>query len=85
MRLEFNKILLSINKSSRKDGGQRRKITLDSLRRFAKSTVAEQASTDYSEWLIGHAKSSYWVKKEPEKRQIYVEKCMNVLSWIILY
>ena len=44
--------------------------------------MAEQASSDYSEWLIGHSKSSYWVKKEAEKREIYKTKCMKYLTFL---
>jgi integrase len=82
LRIEFNKVLSAINKDKRKEGVQRRKITLNSFRRFVKSVVAEQASTDYSEWLIGHAKSSYWVKKPEEKGQIYATKCMKYLTFL---
>ena len=82
MRIEFNKVLANVDKGERKDGEQRRKITLNSFRRFVKSVVAEQASTDYSEWLIGHAKSSYWVKKPEEKGQIYATKCMKYLTFL---
>lgn len=82
LRIEFNKVLASINRDKRKEGAQRRKITLNSLRRFAKSVVSEQASSDYSEWLIGHAKSSYWVKKPHEKLEIYKTKCMKYLTFL---
>jgi len=82
LRIEFNKVLANVDKGARKDGEQRRKITLNSFRRFVKSVVAEQASTDYSEWLIGHAKSSYWVKKPEEKGQIYATKCMKYLTFL---
>ncbi len=82
MRLEFNKVLVVVNKGSRKDGAQRRKITLNSLRRFAKTTVSDLVSTDYSEWFIGHAKSSYWTKKPFEKLEIYKSKCMKYLSFL---
>jgi len=82
LRIEFNKVLTIVNKGATKEGEQRRKITLNSFRRFAKSTVAEQASSDYSEWLIGHSNSSYWVKKEAEKREIYKTKCMKYLTFL---
>lgn len=82
MRLEFNKVLVSINKGGRKDGAQRRKITLNSLRRFAKTISSDVVSTDFSEWLIGHAKSSYWTKKPSEKVEIYKSKCMKYLTFL---
>ena len=82
MRLEFNKVLALVNKAGRKAGAQRRKITLNSFRRFAKTTVGDQVNTDYSEWFIGHAKSSYWVKKPEKKWEIYKTKCMKYLTFL---
>jgi integrase len=82
MRLEFNKILALVNKAGRKSGAQRRKITLNSFRRFAKTTVGDQVNTDYSEWFIGHAKSPYWAKKPEKKWQIYNDKCMKYLTFL---
>ena len=82
MRLEFNKILTALNKDKRKDGAQRRKITLNSFRRFAKTTIADQVNSDFSEWVIGHARSPYWVKKPQEKWQIYKNKCMKYLTFL---
>ena len=82
MRLEFNKVLALVNKAGRKAGAQRRKITLNSFRRFAKTTVGDQVNTDYSEWFIGHAKSSYWVNKPEKKWEIYKTKCMKYLTFL---
>jgi hypothetical protein len=82
LRGEFNKILAVLNKGQKKDGQQRRKITLNSFRRFAKTTTGDQVNTDFSEWFIGHANSSYWTKKEPELKKIYAEKCMKYLTFL---
>jgi hypothetical protein len=82
LRIEFNKVLASINRDKRKEGAQRRKITLNSFRRFAKSVASDQVSSDFSEWLIGHAKSSYYTKKQEEKWQIYRDKCMKYLTFL---
>jgi integrase len=82
MRLEFNKVLALVNKAGRKSGAQRRKITLNSFRRFAKTTVADAVNSDFSEWFLGHAKSSYWVKKTEKKWQIYKDKCMKYLTFL---
>jgi integrase len=82
MRREFHKVLIAVNKDRRKDNAQRHKITLNSFRRFVKTTVADHTNSDYSEWFIGHAKSSYWTKKEPEKRKIYATKCMKYLTFL---
>ena len=80
--IEFNKILTVVNKDKRKDNSRRRKITLNSFRRFAKTTLADAVNSDYSEYLIGHADSSYWSKKEDEVREIYKTKCMKYLTFL---
>ena len=67
----------------RKEGKQRRrKITLHSFRRFVKTVISDQTNTDYSEWFLGHNKSPYYTKKEPERREIYATKCMKYLTFL---
>ena len=68
----------------RKEGGlgRRRKITLHSLRRFVKTVISDQVGQDYSEWFLGHSKSPYYTKKEPDRRQIYATKCMKYLTFL---
>ena len=82
LRLEFSKILSVVGLDQRKEGMQRRKITLHSFRRFAKTTISDQAGKDYSEWFLGHNKSPYYTKKEPERREIYAAKCMKYLTFL---
>ena len=82
LRLEFNKVLTAINKDKRKTRGQRRKITMNSFRRFVKTTVADQVNSDFNEWLIGHLESSYYTKKPEEKWQLYEDKCMKYLTFL---
>jgi hypothetical protein len=60
----------------------RRKITLHSFRRFVKTVISDQTNTDYSEWFLGHNKSPYYTKKEPERREIYATKCMKYLTFL---
>ena len=79
---EFNKILTVVNRDRRKDNSRRRKITLNSFRRFAKTVASDQVSTDFSEWFLGHTDSSYWTKKAPELREIYKTKCMKYLTFL---
>ena len=69
---------------NRKEFGiqKRKKITLYSLRRHAKTVISDQAGQDYSEWFIGHAKSPYWGKKEEARREIYQTKIMNYLTFL---
>ena len=68
--------------AERKDNSRRRKVTLNSLRRFVETTVSDSASKDYAEWFLGHRKSPYWTRKEQEKREIYATKCMKYLTFL---
>jgi len=82
IRMEFNSVLKTVKMDERKEGMLRRKITLHSFRRFVKTVISDQVSKDYSEWFLGHAKSPYWTMKEPQKRQIYEQKCMKYLTFL---
>ena len=81
---EFQKLLAIVGMNERKEGGKqrRRKVTLHSFRRFTKSVISDQASQDFSEWFLGHNKSPYYTKKETERREIYVTKCMRYLTFL---
>ena len=68
----FSNTLDRIGMGDREDGNQvRRKITLHSFRRFAKTTISDLGYSDYSEWFIGHSGSTYWRKKDNEKAEIF--------------
>jgi hypothetical protein len=68
----FAKTLDRIGMGSRENGNERRReITLHSFRRFVKSTISDLGYSDYSEWFIGHAGSTYWRKKDSEKTEIF--------------
>jgi integrase len=80
---EFEKVLSIVGLDQRKEGKQRRrKITLHSFRRFVKTVISDQTNTDYSEWFLGHNKSPYYTRKEPERREIYSTKCMKYLTFL---
>jgi integrase len=81
---EFQKILATVGMDERKEEGvhKRRKITLHSFRRFVKTVISDQTNQDYSVWFLGHSKSPYYTKKEPEKREIYASKCMKYLTFL---
>jgi flagellar basal body-associated protein FliL len=81
MLFEFQKLLEAIGLDERKEGMVRRKVTLHSFRRFAKTVIANQTSTDYSEWFLGHSKSPYFVQKEFDRRMLYATKCMPFLTF----
>ena len=55
---------------------------MHSFRRFVKTVISDQTNTDYSEWFLGHNKSPYYTKKEPERREIYATKCMKYLTFL---
>jgi integrase len=81
--IEFEKLLAIVGLDQRKEGKQRRrKITLHSFRRFVKTVISDQTNTDYSEWFLGHNKSPYYTKKEPERREIYASKCVKYLTFL---
>jgi integrase len=72
----FGKTLDRMGKGEREDGvnnkyGRRRKITFHSLRRYTKSTISDLGYSDFSEFFIGHAGSTYYRKTEKEKLELY--------------
>ena len=79
---EFTKVLKAAGLDDRKEGMKRRKITLHSLRRFVKTVISDEVNGDYSEWFLGHNGSVYYTKKEPERREIYLTKCMKYLTFL---
>jgi hypothetical protein len=78
----FQRLLKSIGLEERKEGMARRKVTFHSFRRFAKTVIANQTSTNYSEWFLGHSKSPYFVQKEFDRRMLYATKCMPFLTFV---
>jgi integrase len=80
--LEFNKVLTVVGMDKRKENELRRKITLHSIRRFVKVTVADNVNSDYSEYILGHAHSSYYTKKELARRELYINKVMRHLTFL---
>ena len=80
---EFHKVLDNVGFGQRKDGmSKRREITLHSFRRFVKTVTSDQAGQDYSEWYLGHSKSSYYVSKPTIRAEIYGIKCMKYLTFL---
>ena len=79
---EFTKVLKIAGLDERKEGMRRRKITLHSLRRFVKTVLSDEVGVDYSEWFLGHNGSVYYTKKESERREIYLTKCMKYLTFL---
>ena len=85
MAKHFRYTLLKAGYGSRKQDGvwKRRNVTLHSFRRFVKTTISNQTrNSDYSEWFLGHTKSSYYTNKPQQLRQIYKEDCMKYLTFL---
>lgn len=80
IRREFVSLLGIVGFEKRKEGQQRRTITLHSFRRYVKTVISDQVSKDYSEWFLGHSKSPYYSMKESMRREIYATKCMKYLT-----
>jgi hypothetical protein len=78
---EFIKVLDAAGLTEKKDGSLRRKFTLHSFRRFTKTILSDNIGQDYSEWFLGHAKSSYWVRDLEHKSQKYLE-VMKYLTFL---
>jgi integrase len=58
---EFDKLLELVGMATKKEEGHNRKeTTFHSLRRHAKTVIANQVNVDYSEWFLGQYKSPYW-------------------------
>jgi hypothetical protein len=51
--------------------GERRKVTLKTFRDFVKSTISDLGYSDFSEWMIGHAGSTYYQKSEKERMDLF--------------
>lgn len=66
------RVLERLGMAEREEHNSRRhKITFHSFRRFVKTTISDLGYSDFSEFFIGHAGSSYWTKPEHEKVQLF--------------
>ena len=81
---EFDRLLTIVKMDQKKEQGinNRKKITIHSLRRHAKTVISDQVGQDYSEWFLGHVKSPYWTMKEEKRREIYATKIMKYLTFL---
>ena len=85
LSISFGKTLDRMGKGEKEDNNERRRqITLHSFRRFVKSTISDLGYSDYSEWFIGHAGSTYYRKKDSEKIEIF-RKIEPYLTFINVY
>jgi integrase len=68
---QFEKVLDRLGVGYEDATKRRRKITLHSFRRYVKSTISDLGYSDFSEWFIGHAVSTYYRKSDKEKFQLF--------------
>lgn len=61
--------------------GERRKVTLKTFRDFVKSTISDLGYSDFSEWMIGHAGSTYYQKSEKERIELF-RKLQSYLTYL---
>jgi hypothetical protein len=81
---EFHKVLDNVDLGQRRDGiSKRRKISFHSFRSLVKTALsdADDSGSDYSEWFLGHKKSSYYKKKKEARAEKYA-KCMKYLTFL---
>ena len=68
----FERTLDRMGKGARENGNKgRRQITFHSFRRFVKTTISDLGYQDFSEFMIGHAGSTYWRKKDSDKAELF--------------
>jgi integrase len=85
---EFQKTLdlagngLSARKEEGAGPNRRHKITLHSFRRFCKTTISNQAGSDFSEFILGHKGSVYYVNKTEELKRKYRDQCQKYLTFL---
>jgi integrase len=73
MAHSFAKTLDRIGMGRKRVNDRRRRFTLHTLRRWLKSTISDLGYGDFSEFMIGHAGSVYWQKKESEKAELFLK------------
>jgi integrase len=81
LRIHFVRILKKLGLDKRIDNTNRRAISFHLLRTFTKTVIANQTNTDFSEYMLGHEGSTYYLSKEPERRDLYL-KCMPYLTFL---
>ncbi len=66
----------------KKEGMNRNKITIHSLRRFVYTTICNTVDQGFAEEYLGHSGSVYHTMKESERREIYATKIMKYLTFL---
>jgi predicted transcriptional regulator len=75
---QFDKVLDRLEVEYEDATKKRRKITLHSFRRYVKSIISDLGYSDFSEWYIGHAVSTYYRKSDKEKFQLFKRLDLNI-------
>jgi integrase len=86
LTVQFDKVLDRLGVGYEDATKRRRKITLHSFRRNVKSTISDLGYSDFSEWYIGHAVSTYYRKSDKEKFQLFkrLEESLTYLDQSLL-
>jgi integrase len=81
--IQFEKTMDELQVGYEDASKRRRKITLHSFRRYTKSAISDLGYADFSEWVIGHAGSTYYRKNEFEKYKLFkkIEPYLTFLDW----
>lgn len=86
LNINFIELLKEIGNGmdARKENGlihkKRHAITLHSFRRFIYSIIEEQVNTGFANYILGHSDSPYHTQKESKIKELYITKCMPVLT-----
>lgn len=59
----------------------RYEITLMSFRHYAETVIEDNTSANFADYILGHKKSTYYGKKEPERRKMFMERCAAQLTF----
>jgi hypothetical protein len=49
---------------------------------FVETTISNSAGKDFAEWFLGHSQSPYWKTKPEAKREFYLTKCVQHLTFL---
>jgi integrase len=79
--IDFNKLMNHLKFGYENSTRRRHVYTFHSMRRWVKSTVSDITSSDFSEWVIGHEGSSYYVKSDMERYALF-KKCEPFLTYL---
>lgn len=78
---EFRDLLAALGKGQMEANGRRHEVTLHSFRRLVKSQIADNVSSDFSEWFIGHSGSTYY-RRKPAEQEAAFERAEPYITYL---